>query len=31
MRKNELSLVICYLAAAAGLVWMMHIVGTYYF
>jgi hypothetical protein len=30
MRKNELSLVICYLAVAAGLVWMMHVVGTYY-
>jgi hypothetical protein len=30
MRKNEFPLVISYLAAAAGLVWMLRIVGTYY-
>ena len=29
MRKNELSLVISYLAATVGLVWILHIVGTY--
>jgi hypothetical protein len=26
----KLSLVISYLAAAVGLVWILHIVGTYY-
>jgi len=29
-RMRELSLVISYLTAAAGLVWIWHIVGTYY-
>ena len=27
MPKNELPLVICYLSAAAGLVWFLHIIG----
>jgi hypothetical protein len=30
MRTNELPLAICYLTAAAGLVWLLHIIGTYY-
>jgi hypothetical protein len=30
MRKNEVPLVIGYLIAAAGLVWMLHIIGAYY-
>jgi hypothetical protein len=30
MRKNELALVISYLAAAAGLVWLVRFIGTYY-
>jgi hypothetical protein len=27
---NELALVGCYLAVAAGLVWLLHIIGAYY-
>jgi len=30
MRKNELPLVISYLTAAVGLVWILHIIGVYY-
>jgi hypothetical protein len=30
MPKNEVALVISYLTAAAGLVWILHIIGTYY-
>ena len=30
MPKNELPLVISYLTAAAGLVWILHIMGNYY-
>ena len=30
MHKNELPLVVIYLTAAAGLVWILHIIGTYY-
>ena len=30
MRKNEIPLVICYLAAAAGLLWTLHVMGAYY-
>jgi hypothetical protein len=30
MPKNELPLVISYLTAAAGLVWILHIIGNYY-
>jgi hypothetical protein len=29
MPKYELPLVISYLTAAAGLVWILHIIGTY--
>jgi hypothetical protein len=30
MPANELPFVISYLTAAAGLVWILHIIGTYY-
>ena len=30
MPKNELPLVISYLTAAAGLGWILHIIGNYY-
>jgi hypothetical protein len=30
MPKNELPLVISYLTAAAGVVWILHNIGTYY-
>jgi hypothetical protein len=30
MRKNDLLFVIGYLIAAAGLVWMLRIIGAYY-
>jgi hypothetical protein len=30
MRKDELTLAICYLAAVAGLLWTLHIIGNYY-
>ena len=30
MPKNELPLAFSYLIAAAGLVWLLHIIGSYY-
>jgi hypothetical protein len=30
MRANELPFAIGYLIAAAGLIWLLHIIGNYY-